>query len=265
MEPIRVVVHGALGKMGREVMSALYHEPGIVPVGAVDAMASRQSLLLPDNSGEIPLSTSLDAIINECRPAVVVDFTRAAGAMAAARAAAKYGIRLVSGSTGLTEQDIEELKRLAADAQIGMVVAPNFALGAVLMMHLAKIAGKYLDTAEIIELHHDQKLDAPSGTALTTAHEMVKARGKPFRYPAGAEAHQPESRGQQVGGIAVHSVRLPGLVAHQEIIFGAAGQTLSIRHNSTSRESFMPGVIMAVKEVTKRRDFVYGLDSLLNL
>jgi len=144
------------------------------------------------------------------------------------------------------------------------VVAPNFALGAVLMMHFAKIASRYMDYAEIIELHHHLKLDSPSGTALSTAKAMAQARGRPFSRPSEPEPPAP-SRGEPVEGITIHSVRLPGLMAHQEVILGAPGQTLSLRHDTISRECFMPGVILAIKEVVKRQGLTYGLDTLLNL
>ena len=132
------------------------------------------------------------------------------------------------------------------------------------MMHLAKVAAKYLDYAEIIELHHHQKADAPSGTALTTAKAMAIARGKPFQCPP-EQGKTSASRGEQVEGITIHSVRLPGLLAHQEVLLGGAGQTLSIRHDTISRECYMPGVMLAIKEVVKRQGLIYGLDALLNL
>jgi 4-hydroxy-tetrahydrodipicolinate reductase len=155
------------------------------------------------------------------------------------------------------------MRKLAEDNEIGIMAAPNFALGAVLMMHLAKIAGKFLDHAEIIELHHDKKLDAPSGTSLLTAKAMAEARGKPFLPPSAGE--HTDSRGQDISGISIHSVRMPGLMAHQEVLFGAAGQTLSIRHDTINRECYLPGVMLAVKAVVKQKGFVYGLDKLLGL
>jgi len=130
-------------------------------------------------------------------------------------------------------------------------------------MHLARIAGKYLDHAEIIELHHERKLDAPSGTALATAKAMAQARGKPFSTPPPGE--KSDSRGKQVEGVSIHSVRLPGLLAHQEVILGGAGQTLSIRHDTSGRECYMPGVMLAVKEVVKKKGLILGLDALLGL
>jgi 4-hydroxy-tetrahydrodipicolinate reductase len=142
-------------------------------------------------------------------------------------------------------------------------VAPNFALGAVLMMHLSRLAAKYFDYAEIIELHHHLKADAPSGTALSTARMMAEARGKPFDVPEQKQAAS--SRGAQVEGVAIHSVRLPGLLAHQEVILGGPGQTLRIRHDTISRECFVPGVIIAIKKVIGHKGLIYGLDALLGL
>ena len=146
---------------------------------------------------------------------------------------------------------------------MGAIVAPNFTIGAVLMIHMAKIAGKYFDYAEITELHHHLKADAPSGTALSTARAMVAARGKAFSSPEQRQVSA--SRGQQVDGITIHSVRLPGLVAHQEVLLGGLGQTLSIRHDTIGRECYMPSVILAIKEAVKRQGLVYGLDTLLGL
>ena len=144
-------------------------------------------------------------------------------------------------------------------------MASNFAIGAVLMIHLAKQASQYFDYAEIIEMHQEKKVDAPSGTALTTAREMVQARGKPFeRHPTQQETI-PGTRGGSEDGVTIHSVRLPGRVAHQEVIFGGLGQTLSIRHDSVSRESFLPGVMLAIREVMKRQELVVGLDKLIGL
>ncbi|MDP3880056.1 MAG: 4-hydroxy-tetrahydrodipicolinate reductase, partial [Dehalococcoidales bacterium] len=164
----------------------------------------------------------------------------------------------------LTADDIDEIDRLAKANKVGAVVAPNFALGAVLMVHLAKIAARYLDYAEIVELHHHLKVDSPSGTAISTARAMAQARNKPFEQPP-EQKQASSSRGEQVEGIPIHSVRLPGLMAHHEIILGAAGQTLSIRHDTINRECYVPGVILAIKEVVKRQGLVYGLDILLNL
>ncbi|MBM4447685.1 MAG: 4-hydroxy-tetrahydrodipicolinate reductase [Chloroflexi bacterium] len=262
MSPIKVIVHGAAGKVGQEVVRAVCGEDGMQFVGAVDLKAAGDSLLLPDGSGSVPFATDLSGILARCQPDVMVDFSIASATMAAVRVAAKKGVNLVIGTTGLSPDDIKEVERLATENRIGAVVAPNFALGAVLMMHLAKIAAKYLDYAEIIELHHHRKADAPSGTAQMTAKMMAAARGKPFLRPEGRDA---VSRGEQTEGVSIHSVRLPGLMAHQEVILGAPGQTLSIRHDTINRECYMPGVLLAIKAVVKRKGFILGLDKLLGL
>ncbi|MFC1972000.1 4-hydroxy-tetrahydrodipicolinate reductase [Chloroflexota bacterium] len=264
MKPIKVVVRGAAGRMGRETVNALCHQTEIQLVGAVELQISEDTLALPDNSGTIPLSSDLNSILTDCQPDVLVDFTVGPATMPAVRMVTEKGVNLVIGTTGLTADDLAEIDRLAKAHDVGAVVAPNFTTGAVLMMHLAKIAARYFDYAEIIELHHNMKVDAPSGTALSTAKAMVEARGEPFQSPQ-QKAETLPSRGEKVDGIALHSVRLPGLMAHQEVLLGGPGQTLSIRHDTIGRECYMPGVILAIKEVVKRKGLVYGLDTLLNL
>jgi len=264
MKPIRVVVQGASGRMGREVVSTLCCEPGLKLVGAVELQVSDNHLSLPDGSGAVPFSSNLEHILTQCQPEVLVDFTIAQATMKAVPIAVKQGVNLVIGTTGLTTEEIAQIDRLAKAHGVGAVVAPNFALGAVLMIHLAKIAARYFDYAEIVELHHHQKADSPSGTALATARAMATARGKPFLQPV-AQKEGSDSRGKQIEGITIHSVRLPGLVAHQEVLFGGPGQTLSLRHDTISRQCYMPGVILAIKEVVKHKGLVYGLDTLLGL
>jgi 4-hydroxy-tetrahydrodipicolinate reductase len=263
MKPIRVAVHGALGKMGQTLVAALCREPDMHLVAAVDTKATEDHLTLPDGSGRIPLSKELEPILDSCQPQVVVDFSNASAVMPLVQKASQHGVNLVIGTTGLSSDDIKAIDGLAKAKGIGVVIAPNFALGAVLMMHLAQLAGRYLDYAEIIELHHEGKLDAPSGTALTTAKAMAQARGKPFSTPQARE--KAESRGKQVEGIAIHSVRLPGLLAHQEVILGGAGQTLSIRHDTIGRDCYMPGVMLAIREAVKQKGLIFGLDTLLGL
>ena len=262
MKPIKVVVHGAAGKVGREVVKAVCGESEMQLVGAVDLRTAHDSLTLPDGSGSVPFSSDLGHILSSCQPDVLVDFTIAQATMSAVRIATEKGVNLVIGTTGLTKDELNEIDRLVKAHKVGAVVAPNFALGAVLMIHLAKVAAKYLDYAEIIELHHHLKADAPSGTALATAKAMAAARGKPFLQPTGKAA---ESRGEPVEGVTIHSVRLPGLMAHQEVILGGPGQTVSIRHDTINRECYMPGVMLAIKEVVKRQGLTYGLDTLLGL
>jgi 4-hydroxy-tetrahydrodipicolinate reductase len=261
MSPIKVLVHGAAGNVGREVVKAVTQEPDMKLVGAVDVKATGDSLTLADGS-KIPFSADLKSILAACTPDVMVDFSIAKASMPAIRIAADKGVNLVIGTTGFSADELAEMERLTVTKRIGLVVTPNFALGAVLMIHLAKIAGKFLDHVEIIELHHDKKLDAPSGTALSTARAMAAARGSKFLPPAGEPT---PSRGQSLDGINIHSIRLPGLMAHQEVIFGAPGQTLRIRHDTINRECYIPAVLLAIKSVASQKGFTYGLEKLLGL
>ncbi|MFC2067510.1 4-hydroxy-tetrahydrodipicolinate reductase, partial [Chloroflexota bacterium] len=239
-------------------------ESGLQLVGAVELQVTDDYLPLHHRPGKIPFSANLDYILTICRPDVLVDFTVAQATMPAVRLAAERGVNLVIGTTGLAADELEEIEQLSATHQVGIVVAANFALGAILMIHMAQLAAKYLDYAEIIELHHNQKADSPSGTALATAKAMVMARDKPFHLSSQQEKAS-ASRGEMVGGVALHSVRLPGLMAHQEVLLGGVGQTLSIRHDTINRECYVPGVVLAIKEVVKCKGLVYGLDALLGL
>ena len=262
MAKTKVMVNGASGKMGQTVIAAVSSQPDMELVGAVDVQAACKSFSLPDGRS-VPMCADIAEGLSKNRPDVVVDFSTAKGVLPMARAVLSKGVRLVSGTTGLSADDVAEIEKLAAENKTGAIVASNFAVGAIVMMHLARTAAKYFDYAEIIEEHHQFKLDAPSGTALTTAKMMAAGRGRPFMSFEQAIA-QP-SRGQNVEGINIHSVRLPGIVARQEVILGAAGQTLTIKHDAISRECYMPGVMLAVREVSKHSGLVFGLDKLLGL
>jgi len=265
MSHIKVAVNGALGRMGQQVMSAVVADPDLALTCAADIKAEREQISVPGHARKVPLHSNLTTLIEMYHPDVVVDFTIASAALGSARLALKNGSHLVMGTTGLNEAELKEINELAERYKKGAVVAANFAIGAVIMIHMAKIAARYFDNAEIIELHHDKKADAPSGTALVTINAMMEARCKPFTYPRTENETLKGTRGGQKNGVAIHSVRLPGLVASQEVIFGAMGQTLSLRHDTFNRESFMPGVMLAIKEVVKRQGLAVGLYSLLNL
>jgi len=251
--------------MGQVVLAGVCREPDLEVVGAVEKEATTGYLPLPDGSGQVPFSADLDSLLSQCHPDVMVDFSVAPATMAAVPVAARHKVNLVIGTTGLSPQDIAQIQRLTIENDIGAVVAPNFALGAVVLMHLAQIAARYFDYAEITELHHHQKLDAPSGTALTTARLMAQARGKAFLHAKAQKEVLSGTRGGEVEGVAIHSVRLPGLQAHQEVIFGTLGQTLSLRHDTISRECYLPGVILAIKQAVKHKGLIHGLDKLLGL
>lgn len=261
---IKVAVHGVLGRVGQEVLRAVCANTEMQAVGAVDIKAKSKKLALP-NGTEIPLCDDIAALLSSTKPDVMVDFTVYKAAMPAIRIAANNKVNMVIGTTGFTGQDLDEIDRLCRDNKIGAVVASNFALGAILMIHMAKIAAKYFDYAEIIEKHHEKKADAPSGTALSTARAMIQARGKGFTSTPVEKETLAGTRGGNIDGISIHSMRLPGYMADQDIIFGSLGQTLKISHRTISREAFMPGVVMAIKHVNENKGLIVGLDKLLGL
>lgn len=263
--PTRVVVNGALGRMGQEVVRAVVADPELRLVGAVEENVPQPYLPVPEYPDLIPFSPNLGSLIEKSRPDVVVDFTAARVAMAAARVTLSSKVCLVTGTTGLAETEFDEIAELCAQHQVGAVAAANFSLGAVLLMHLASIAARFFSTAEIIEMHHEKKLDAPSGTALATARKMIDARGADFVHAVTEKEVLGGVRGGDWGGVGIHSVRMPGIMATQEVLLGGQGQTLLLRHDATSRDSYMPGVLLAIKEVVGTRGLVRGLDKLLGL
>jgi len=258
MSELRVAVSGA-GKMGRQVIAALRDATDMSPVACLDGLGAAT-----DVDG-LPRYADAAACFAAEKVDVVVDFTNAAWTPRLADAALPRGVRMVIGTTGLDAEFLERLGRQASAHRAGVVVASNFAISAVLMMHFARQAARFFDYAEIVELHHEQKVDSPSGTARTTAQGMVEARGRPFIHPESEIESIPGARGAELGGVAIHSVRLPGMVAHQEVIFGGLGQTLTIRQDSTGRDSYMPGVLAAVRAVMDRDRLVLGLDELFGL
>lgn len=262
--PMRVLVTGVPGQMATQVVATLTSQPGLQVVGVTSIVLPAGSFALPDGA-TVPCGADAGAILDQVKPDMVVDFTVAEAALQTARAALPRRVPMVIGTTGLSEAEVAEIGALAEQNQVGAMLAANFAIGAVLMMHMANLAARYFDHAEIIELHHDRKVDAPSGTALATARGMLAARGQAFRHQGAEKTPLTGTRGGELDGIAIHSVRLPGLVAHQEVLFGGLGQTLSLRHDTTSRESFMPGVLLAIRELPKRRGLIRGLDTLMGL
>ncbi|HWR39689.1 MAG TPA: 4-hydroxy-tetrahydrodipicolinate reductase [Patescibacteria group bacterium] len=263
---IRVIVCGAYGKMGREVMKAVHQDAELELVGGVDFQASGDrdaGELIGVGKLGISVEKDLTEVIKKTKPQVMVDFTKPEAVMGNLRVALQHGVRPVVGTTGLTTVDHEEIRRLCADNNTGALISPNFAIGAILLMKMAQEAAKVMPHVEIIELHHDQKLDAPSGTALRTAELIAEVRGEMRQGHPEEVEKLTGARGAQYAGIPIHSVRLPGYVAHQEVIFGALGQTLTIRHDSISRESFMPGVVLACKRVLDLNGLVIGLEHVM--
>jgi 4-hydroxy-tetrahydrodipicolinate reductase len=258
---IKVGVFGAVGRMGRTVCQAVLDDPDLELVGAVD----------PHHSGiDLRQAAGVDAdLVVEAGPdilvdvgaEVVVDFTHLEAACQNLAWAAEHGVHAVVGTSGFADEDLERFSR--EFTRSNCVIAPNFAIGAVLMMRFAEVAAPFFDSAEIIELHHDNKLDAPSGTAMMTVERMAAASDEWVEDTTRTEV-LPSARGANgPAGIHVHSVRLRGLVAHQEVLLGTTGQSLSIRHDSYDRSSFMPGVLLAVKQVGDRPGLTLGLDALL--
>jgi 4-hydroxy-tetrahydrodipicolinate reductase len=263
MSTINVVVHGALGKMGQEVLHAVTGAEDMHPAGAADLAADPGSLTLPDGSGQVPLSNDLAQVLSGAD--VVVDFSNADGAMSAIRTASAHKVNVVVGSTGLGDDNYQEADGLANEHGVGIIIAPNFAMGAVLMIHLAREASRFFDYADLTEMHHEAKIDAPSGTALAIARAAVEGKSGSFVNVEAEKELIAGPRGGDYEGISVHSARMPGRVAHHELVFGGLGQTLTIRHDSISRESFMPGVTMAIREVVGRTGLTVGLEKLMGL
>jgi 4-hydroxy-tetrahydrodipicolinate reductase len=221
--------------------------------------------LVPEAPADLLVGESLSDLV-AAEAEVVVDFSRPEATMAAVEGLLRDGIHLVSGTTGLPQAALDQLAALAGKADHGNAVwAPNFALGAVLAMHFATIAARWYPAAEVIELHHQGKADAPSGTAIRTANAIAAARAAESQEGPPGKESVPGVRGGEVGGVRVHSVRLPGLVAHQEVLFGGEGEVLTLRHDSLDRASFMPGVLLAVRQVTTRNGLTVGLEPLLGL
>jgi len=247
--------------MGREVCRAVAGEADLELVCAVDPQCAGKRLdeLVADLVTDLVVEDGADKL-QKNGVEVMVDFSIATAALENVPQALAQGIHCVVGTTGFKAGDLDEFARVSTENDVACLVAPNFAIGAVLMMDFARRASRYMQTCEIVELHHDAKLDAPSGTSRGTAQLILDEQGK---EEVGEREAGP--RGLDLGGIHIHSVRLPGLVAHQEVIFGGLGQTLTIRHDSYDRTSFMPGVVLAVRKVSGMKGLVVGLEKLLDL
>lgn len=259
---VRVGVVGAMGKMGQEVVKAVCDDQNLELVCAVDM---NQIDLEVCPKSEVRIMGDLKAAILSHRPDVVVDFTQPKFVYENARLCLENGVRPVIGTTGLSDEQIAELKQHAQDKGLGCLIAPNFSTGAILMMMFAKQAANYFDNAEIIELHHNQKKDAPSGTAIKTALMMSETGKMSFENGNCPETEiiQGARGGKSYSDIRIHSVRMPGYIASQEVIFGAKGQIMTIRHDSMDRQCYMGGVKLAVKYIAEHNEFVYGLENIM--
>ena len=265
----KVLVSGAAGRMGREVVKAVANDCETQLVGAVDKFGVGQDVgaLAGIGATGVLIESDLASALKNSGARIAVDFSTPQAVRENIQLMLDNGVAPVVGTTGLKESDLAEIDAASRVAKIPVFIAPNFAIGAVLMMRFAAECSKLFDHAEIIEYHHEKKLDAPSGTAFKTALVMCEARGSDFTRVGGDEKSEgstaPHSRGGELGGIAIHSVRTPGYLAHQEVIFGMAGQTLNIRHDTITRECYMPGVLMAVKKVLQLEGLTYGLEKIL--
>ena len=248
---ITVVVSGADGRMGREVVKAVEGAPDLQLIGTAE------------------FGEDLNAILSRLNPDAMVDFTTPESAMPNIRTALKNGVVPIVGTTGISAEDRAEVASLCKETDTGALIAPNFALGAVLLMRFSREAAANFPDAEVIEMHHERKLDAPSGTASATAEGIAEGRqgAAQTALPAGAFEKIPGSRGGKAAGdVPVHSVRLPGFVASEMVIFGGLGQTLTLRHDTIDRSSFMPGVLLALRKVphlAEKARLVYGLENLM--
>ncbi len=265
MSEITVAVNGVLGRMGSTVLDAVEQEPGMVPIGGADLFADPETTVETSGGNELPLATDLETLFGTVKPDVVVDFTNAEGGTSAMRTCIAHGVRCVSGSTGISPDDLAAIGTSASAAGVGVISASNFALGCVVLIHLARIASSYFDYADLIESHHEMKIDAPSGTALSIVQAMLEGKGGNFDQNIVEKELLKGTRGGSTGGINVHSARMPGRVARHEVVFGALGQTLTLLHDSVDRSSFMPGVTLAVRRVMDENSMVVGLDKVLGL
>ena len=272
---IPVIINGAAGKMGREVIKAVAQASDLILMGAIDTTPEHQGKDAGELAGlseplEVPITNQLEPMLGyvagerQMQPGVLVDFTHPDAVYNNIRSAIAYGIRPVVGTTGLSPAQLEELADFAEKASTGCLVIPNFSIGMVLLQEAAVRASQYFDHVEIIELHHNQKADAPSGTAIQTA-QLLGELGKTFNTAIVEETEKiAGARGSLADeGIRIHSIRLPGLIAHQEVIFGAAGQIYTLRHDTSDRACYMPGVLLAIRKVNQLKSLVYGLEKIL--
>ena len=277
-DPINVVVAGALGRMGAEVVKAVHGAADCQLVGAIDTTSGKEGVDVGEALGLGTLDVAITADLEGCLcavsqavrdrgpqgGAVMVDFTHPSVVYANTRAAIAYGVHPVIGTTGLSPEQLQDLQSFSEKASVGGAVIPNFSVGMVLLQQAAAAAARFYDHAELTELHHNRKADAPSGTCIKTA-ELMEELGKTFN-PAEVDEHESlagSRGGVRPSGLRLHSLRLPGLVAHQEVMFGAPGETYTLRHDTIDRSAYMPGVLLSIRKVRQLGALVYGLERLL--
>ncbi|EDL63387.1 4-hydroxy-tetrahydrodipicolinate reductase [Bacillus sp. SG-1] len=266
MAPIKVTIAGPRGRMGSEAVKMVQETEDFILISALDHKNNGKRLSDLDGftGADIPVYSDINECLQADTPDVLIDLTTPETGYLHTKTALEHGVRPVVGTTGFSSEQLEELTDLAKEKELGCIIAPNFAVGAVLMMKFSQMAAKYFQDVEIIELHHDQKLDAPSGTAVKTAEMIASQRQPKVQGHPGEKETIEGARGAEYEGMHIHSVRLPGLIAHQQVMFGADGQTLTIRHDSYNRASFMSGVKVCVDTVMKLDTLVYGLENILD-
>lgn len=263
---VKVAIAGARGRMGTAAVEAIMKAEGMEIVAALDY--KNEGLFLHDNKVNehqvgIPIYTSFEQLVKNTGPDVLLDLTNPEAVYENMHNAIQHGVRPVVGTSGLSFDNIEQLTRLSEEKEVGAIIAPNFSIGAVLMMKFSAMAARYLGDIEIIESHHDQKVDAPSGTALKTAEMIMDVRKRHTQGHPEEKEQIKGARGADIDGMKIHSVRLPGLLAHQEVLLGSEGEVLTIRHDSFDRSCFMPGVIMAIRRVLEEKELIYGLENII--
>ncbi|WP_027963359.1 4-hydroxy-tetrahydrodipicolinate reductase [Halalkalibacillus halophilus] len=262
---INIIVAGPRGKMGIEALQLIKETERFELVGCIDRKNEGKLVEEVDGLPSInaPIFTDANKAFDQVNADILVELTNPEVGFEHTKKALLHGIRPVVGTSGFSSAQLEELKEISQEQKTGIVIAPNFAIGAVLMMRFSQMAAKYFDHVEIIEKHHDQKLDAPSGTAVKTAQMIQETRNKSNQGHPEEQETIPGARGAEFDGFKIHSVRLPGYIAEQEVIFGQKGQTLKLTHSSTDRRSFMSGVEFAIEQVLELDEYVYGLENLM--
>lgn len=269
MDKKNIVVSGAAGRMGKTICKMIIKEDNYSLAAAIDVLNINKdifNLLGINSSRQVLIKKDLKNVIENVTVDLVIDFTNPEVVMKNIETVLAKKVKMIVGTTGFDQSDLKKVKKMSEKYEVPIMIAPNFALGAVLMMEFSKKAAKFFEQSEIIELHHDKKIDAPSGTAVKTAEMISESRSKNNKERDQDFLEKLKgARGADYEGVHVHSVRLQGLVAHQEVIFGGEGQTLKIRHDSINRESFMPGIKLAIDKIDNLEGLIYGLEKIMDI
>lgn len=263
--PLKVLIHGVSGRMGTAILNGIIQADDVDVVGGVRGKIGPESITVPGSECVVPIYTKLDKALSICSPDVLVDFTNSQVGFKAISTALSKQVHVITGTTGFTSDELTELDALANRFGVGLIVAPNFAIGAVLLASLAQIVGQHFNFVEIVESHHEAKLDSPSGTALAIADALVAGHQQPFSVASTEKETLPGTRGGDRNGVVIHSIRIPGLLARHEIILGTTGQTLTLRHDTINRECYVPGVLTAIRKISSYQGLVFGLEKVLGL